>query len=82
MFLGKNEHDEYILDLNEPKPEPWELLRAEELLMIRERSQKREMTYPGECVHVDMPCRSRRECQGKVAWWRRYLRQIEFGESA
>ena len=77
MFIPKNSDGVYELDPNELKPETWELERAEFLLREREKHQGRQMTYPSDCIHADAPCRSRRECLGKVVWWRRYMREIE-----
>lgn len=74
MFVVKTD-GVYPLDPNEPAPATWELERAEEFLRIWERSRKRKTK--ATCPHEDLPCRVRRECLGKIVWWRRYIREIE-----
>lgn len=77
MFLGKNERGEYLLDANERPPSDFELLRAESLLRLWERARWKPGQKQVLCPHGDAPCRSRRECLGKIAWWRRYITEVE-----
>lgn len=77
MFLGKDEHGNYILDPNEPPVAGWELKRAEDLLKFWEREPWKKGQLHAPCPHGDSPCRSRRECLGKIVWWRRYILDIE-----
>lgn len=78
MFLGKNERGDYILDADETPPSAGELLRAEEYLQTWEGAIRQRRKPPaGPCPHEDFPCTSRRECLGKIAWWRRYVLEIE-----
>lgn len=78
MFLGKDEHGDYILDPNETPVSEGELRRASELLtMWHAGHRKAGEPTPGQCPHEDHACRSERECLGKIAWWRRYVMEIE-----
>jgi len=76
MFIPKNERGEYWLDSNEPAPSAFELERAETLLKIWEHTNGTKASAQN-CPHRDIACNSRRECLGKIAWWRRYIREIE-----
>lgn len=78
MFLGKDDDGEYILDQNEPPFEAWELERAEGLLKLWDAAQwKPEQMVRPKCPHGSSPCQTRGECIEKIAWWRRYIREIE-----
>ncbi len=77
MFLGKDSDGEYILDANETPVTEFELMRADDYLKTWEGARPPYgivVTQP--CPHR-AGCRSRRECLGKIAWWRRYIREIE-----
>lgn len=77
MFLGKDERGDYVLDPNEQPPTDWELQRAEFLLRTWERARWKPSQKQTACPHGSAPCRSRRECLGKIVWWRRYILDIE-----
>lgn len=78
MFLGKNERGDYILDENETPVTEDELDRATWYLKLWHGGRrKRGAAQAGPCPHEDYPCKSVRECLGKIAWWRRYIGQIE-----
>ncbi len=78
MFLGKDEHGDFILDPNEPAFGVSELERAEDYLE-RWHAGRRKAGQPpaGLCPHEDYPCVSDADCIPKIAWWRRYIREIE-----
>lgn len=77
MFLAAGSDGIYPLDPQEPPPETWELERAEKLLDAWHRGRRPSGPAPGLCPHDEAPCRSKRECLGRIVWWRRYIREIE-----
>lgn len=78
MFLPKNEGGEFPLDPDEKDPSEYELERAAYYLQ-KWHAARRKPGQPqaGACPHEDYPCESVRECIGKIAWWRRYVLEIE-----
>lgn len=78
MFLPKNERGEFPMDLNEPPANTHELERAAHYLEKWHAAHRKPGQPPaGRCPHEDYPCESVRECIGKIAWWRRYVLEIE-----
>lgn len=70
----------YTLDPNEPPVAQWELDRAKDLLAEWHKGHLfigTPTTIHSPCPHQDDPCTSRRMCLGKIAWWRRYMVEID-----
>ncbi len=78
MFIPKTEAGEYPADPNEPPFADWEIARGRDLLKAW-RGGHRQAGQPsaGPCPHEAAFCESELECLEKIAWWRRYLREIE-----
>ncbi len=80
MFLPKNDIGEFPLDPNEPPFSEFEIERGRQYLEIWQNAKRNHWEPPaGACPHEDYPCETIRECVEKIAWWRRYIRQIEGG---
>ncbi len=77
-FLGKDERGDFMLDEHEAPFAAYELDRASRYLELWHAARrKRGAPAAGPCPHEDYPCESRDECVRKIAWWRRYIREIE-----
>jgi len=80
MFVGKDERGEFILDPNEAPFAEHEIDRASRYLELWHNARRKRGDPPaGPCPHEDYPCAARAECVEKIAWWRRYIREIEGG---
>ncbi len=77
-FLGKDEHGDFIFDPNEAPFEEHEIDRASRYLTLWMNARRpRGEPAAGPCPHEEYPCASQSECVEKIAWWRRYIREIE-----
>ncbi len=77
MFIPKNAVGEYDLDPQEPEISEWERERATKYLDTWNAMPWKPGQEQKSCPHGDSPCVSRDECIDKIAWWRRYIREIE-----
>lgn len=78
MLLPKNGHGEFPLDPSEPPFTEYELERGADYLEKWHAGRRKPGQAPaGRCPHEDLPCESASECVSKIAWWRRYINEIE-----
>lgn len=79
MFLPKDAASgNFPLDPEELPFTEDEIIRARRYLQLW-HSARRKPGEPqaGACPHEDLPCKTIRECVEKIAWWRRYVLEIE-----
>lgn len=79
MFLGKDEHGDFILDPNEPRPTAAELERAQQdYARWTDAKRKHGDAKAGLCPHESDPCEQPggRRCLNRLVWWRRYIKEI------
>ncbi len=72
-FIGRDNFDP-----NEPEFDAWETQRAEKWLEgWHYASRPLGQPAAGQCPHEEDFCSTREQCVERVAWWLRYIREIE-----